>query len=194
MAGKSSQPVSDDSIIQAIREGNERMLVLLYERNYQTLKQHIVKNSIDSDKAQDIIQEAIIITWQNVMKPDFTLTAKLDTFIFSVARNLWLKELRKNKRTTQKEDFADYEFLGISADNQEVNEDVKVIIQKALVQTGDVCRKLLLYFYFDGLDMEQIGKLLGFNNSDTVKAKKYQCKKKLEEIIKSQYNIDDFLN
>ena len=32
-----------------------------------------------------------------------------------------------------------------------------------------------------------------FNNADTAKAKKYQCFKKLEEIVKRRYKMTDFL-
>jgi hypothetical protein len=41
--------------------------------------------------------------------------------------------------------------------------------------------------------MDTIAKRLQFNNADTAKAKKYQCFKKLEEIVKRRYKMTDFL-
>ena len=42
--------------------------------------------------------------------------------------------------------------------------------------------------------MANIADKLGFANTDTAKTKKYKCKKKLDEIIKSQYSESDFLD
>jgi hypothetical protein len=50
-----------------------------------------------------------------------------------------------------------------------------------------------MMFYFDGNDMEQIARKMQFANADTAKAKKYQCFKKLETLIKSRFNKSDFI-
>jgi hypothetical protein len=60
-------------------------------------------------------------------------------------------------------------------------------------EIGETCKKLLMMFYFDGNDMEQIARKMQFANADTAKAKKYQCFKKLETLIKSRFNKSDFI-
>jgi len=59
---------------------------------------------------------------------------------------------------------------------------------------GDTCRKVLSYYYFDGMSMQEIADRVGFANTDTAKTKKYKCKKKLDELIKTAYSAHDFLD
>jgi hypothetical protein len=42
--------------------------------------------------------------------------------------------------------------------------------------------------------MKDIAEKIGFANTDTAKTKKYKCKKKLDEVIKSLYSEHDFLD
>ncbi len=38
-------------------------------------------------------------------------------------------------------------------------------------------KKVLMYYYFDEMSMQDIADVLGFANTDTAKTKKYKCKK-----------------
>ena len=73
------------------------------------------------------------------------------------------------------------------------NERVR-IINECINSLGDTCRKILTYYYFDGMSMSDIAEKLGFANTDTAKTKKYKCKKKLDSLVKSQYSASDFLD
>jgi RNA polymerase sigma factor (sigma-70 family) len=57
------------------------------------------------------------------------------------------------------------------------------LVSEALGKIGEQCRKLLLLFYWEELSMDEIAAQLGFANADTAKAKKYQCKKALEDVL-----------
>ncbi|MFO0265838.1 MAG: RNA polymerase subunit sigma, partial [Cyclobacteriaceae bacterium] len=59
---------------------------------------------------------------------------------------------------------------------------------------GETCRKVLMYYYFDEMSMQEIAEKLGFANTDTAKTKKYKCKQKLDELVKIQYSAQDFLD
>lgn len=196
-AGK--QP-DDEQILLKIREGRQDMLVRLYERNYNSIRSYILRNNGNDADAEDILQEALVILWQQAQKPDFTLSSKLDTFIFAIAKNLWLKNLRKNHRITS-QDFQEEKnstlYFSVTDEDSESNflpdEERYKILYQYLKELGETCTQILQLFYFDGLDMEQIAAKLSFANAQTAKAKKYQCKKKLEEMIKKNYKIEDLL-
>ena len=68
------------------------------------------------------------------------------------------------------------------------------IINECINQLGETCRRILMYYYFDGLSMQDIADHLGFANTNTAKTKKYKCKKKLDELVKAQYSEQDFLD
>ncbi len=56
---------------------------------------------------------------------------------------------------------------------------------------GETCKKVLMYYYFEEMSMQDIAEKLGFANTDTAK-QKYKCKKKLDELVKAQYSEQDF--
>ena len=139
---------------------------------------------------EDILQDAVITVWQKAGRPDFELTAKLSTFLFAVAKNLWLKALNKAKRTESMEDH--HEHQAISAGPSINSADLRIVVAY-MDKIGDTCRQLLHLFYFEEQDMKEIAVQLNFANADTAKAKKYQCFKKLEQMVKTHFQKSDFI-
>lgn len=147
----------------------------------------IIRNNGSEHEAKDVYQDSLIIFWQKVRKGDFVLSSKISTFIFGICQRRWMKELeRKGKLNSDLPE--QHEIIDIHR-----NERIK-IINECLNELGDKCRRILIYYYFDNMTMEDIAKKLGMNNADTAKSKKYKCKAELDKIIKSKYSIQDFLD
>jgi RNA polymerase sigma factor (sigma-70 family) len=185
--------LSDDDIVSRIREGDENMLLLLYKKNLDKVKSYILRNSGNNEDVEDVFQECLIIAWQNIQNPSFTLQSQLDTYIFAICKNLWFKELRKKGRyvndnfeSTTPTETAEVFYSG-------EQDDMAAALSKYMDQIGDVCKELLSLFYFEKWDMEKIAAKLNLANADTAKAKKYQCKKKLEELMRKHFKKEDLL-
>ena len=125
----------------------------------------------------------------NARKPDFKLDAKASTYLFAVVRNLWLKQLDKRKRKTKLEDS--HEQIQKTEDKHATFD--LALVRKELNNMGDLCRKILLMYFFDGYDMKTIAEANDLSNANTAKSKKYQCLKELTHKVKSQYQKSDFL-
>lgn len=182
--------VSDEEIIKRIKNGDEHALVYLYEENYAAVKSYVLKNNGSHDDIEDIMQDALIALWQNVNKSRFELNARLSTYFYAIVKNLWLKQLAKTSRVDR---MYDGQGENMSEEGDRLGNFDKKVIMQEVMGLGDVCKKLLMYFYFDGLDMKVIAEKLNFANPQTVKAKKYQCFKKLEEKVKAKYSKSDFI-
>lgn len=180
----------EEKILARLRQGDQEVLVELYHSNFSMVRNHVVKNNGVVEDAEDLLQDALVVLWQNVRKPGFELTSKISTYIMAICKNLWLKQLGKNSRMMG-EEMIKPQAHSITPDNGQVMDLKK--IHEALDELGDTCRNILVMFYFDGYDMDTIARSLQFNNADTAKAKKYQCFKKLEEIVKRRYKMTDFL-
>lgn len=154
-----------------------------------SIRNLILKNQGSEMDAEDMLQEALIITWQKVVNPDFELSARLTTYVYAVARNLWLARLRKRGRMVLVED---HNSLEVEVEDRKENLDMK-LVKACMNEIGNTCKQLLGYFYFDGYSMEKIAGFMDFANADTAKAKKYQCIKKLEAVVKSRYKREDFI-
>ena len=86
--------VADHIVIERIEQGDEQMLKYLYKNHLRMVKNFVLKNSGAEDAVDDILQDTVIAVWRNVNKPNFLLQVKLSTYIMSIAKNLWYKELK----------------------------------------------------------------------------------------------------
>ena len=179
--------MKDSQILIGIKSGDESALDYIYKKNYKMMTRLVINNNGSEDEAKDIYQEAILIFWQKAQKKDFELTSKISTFIYSICQNLWRKELERKGRLSR-------EMKDGKVVNDFDKQEREKIINECISSLGDTCRKVLMYYYFDNLSMNDIAIKLGFANADTAKTKKYKCKKELDELIKSKYKATDFLD
>ena len=179
--------MKEKEIFERICQGDEKALEELYKKYYRMMTKLVITNSGTEQEAKDVYQDAIIVFWQKATSGNLTLTSKISTYIYSICQNLWRKELDRKKRLSNEEqDVAEHVDM-------EKAERIR-IIKNCINQLGDTCRKVLTYYYYEKMSMTEIATRLGFANTDTAKTKKYKCKKKLDELIKSQYSEKDFLD
>ncbi len=179
---------SDDLTLKRIRENDRSVLGELFNRYKRMIYSYVNNHGGNDRDAEDILQETIIVLWQKVNRSEFTLTAKLGTFMMAVAKNKWMAELRKQKRVVPQDIPETVENGNPSSLQKLLSDEQQDIIHRALDRIQPVCRKILLLYYFEEKPMAEIAKILGFANPKVVKSKKYQCKKSLEELVRKQLN------
>jgi RNA polymerase sigma factor (sigma-70 family) len=178
--------LNDDArILDLIRKGDEKALVLLYESNRKMVSAFVARNNGTHDDYEDLLQEALVILWERVRAGKFEYSAKLSTFLFGTVKNIWLRRLARARREipTDLQDEEQRDPSLSALDTLIENEETRAV-RDALEKIGEQCKKLLLLFYWEECSMEEIAKRLGFANAESVKSKKYQCKKSLEQILK----------
>jgi RNA polymerase sigma factor (sigma-70 family) len=179
---------TDQALIQRIRKGDENVLLEIYRNNINMVIKFVTDNSGYPEDGEDMLQDAVVVLWENAHKPDFDLTSKISTYLYSVVRNKWLRELTKRK-AGKIANIDDYEIPEETIDVLKKiihREEYKVILQ-CLELLGNTCRKILTMFYLEERGMEEIAHLMSFNSSDVAKAKKWQCKKELEQLVKRKF-------
>jgi len=107
----------------------------------------------------------------------------------AIAKNLWFKELKKRTKFKLVDEDNHLEH---GKDEMHLDMDQNIIVS-LVEQMDDNCRRLLSYFYFDGFSTKLIAEKLNYANANTVKSKKYQCFKKLQATVISQYKKEDLL-
>jgi len=149
----------------------------------------VLGNSGTLEDADDVLQEAIVVLWERIRSGRFEYVARLETFVYATAKNLWMRRLARARRERPSHEEDEHmEDPSLSALERMIDDESTHIIVQALESLGEPCRTLLLLFYWDELPMEEIAARLGFANAATAKSKKYQCKKALEHLVSERYH------
>lgn len=180
---KSSTHLTDDQFISGLKANNNEILNALYKKYYHLVLKLVVNNSGNSDLAQDLYQETIIAVYENVQKPQFQLNCQLQTYIYSIAKRLWLKQLKKNGNTYLFKEEEENDLV-------DVTEDVGFHLEKennilkmntSLDLLGEPCKTLIQDFYVNKKSMDEIAEKFGYTNADNAKTQKYKCLQRLKK-------------
>ena len=132
--------------------------------------------------AKDIFHEALLVTYQKVSQPGFCLSCQLSTYIFAVARRLWLKKLRGERPLA-------LQTVGMVDDIEE--EGIEELVRRMkrfklyedkFAQLSEGCRKLLQLF-LQGTPAEVIRQQFGYSSISYTRKRKCQCKAKLIKLV-----------
>jgi hypothetical protein len=182
---KPKEQFTDNDFMVGLLNGNNDVLSALYKKYYNIVLKFILYNSGTSAAAQDVYQETIIVLFESVKKPGFELKCQLQTYIFSIAKRLWLKELKKNGKTFLFKESEENNLVDVSEDLKEFDEKEAEIekMNNSLIDLGEPCSELIKDFYINKLSMEQIAEKFGYTNADNAKTQKYKCLQRLKKIF-----------
>jgi len=186
---------SVEEIIAGIRSRDNSVLQFVYKEYYPTVHHFIITNNGNADDAKDIFQECIIVIYRKLKDEDhFFLNSSFKTFIYSIARHLWLKHLRTLKYEGQKiNDHNKYVELKEEPFKIE-NEDLRMsLYQKYFRQLPEDCQKILSLTARD-VPQKEIASQLGFSSENYIKKRKHYCKEFLISKIKEDPLYHDLLD
>jgi RNA polymerase sigma factor (sigma-70 family) len=171
-------------LLAALKKNDQSAFEYLYRTYFTMVASYIQKNNGSSEDARDMFQEVLFVFYKKVSSdPNFELTSEIGTYLYSIAQNLWLNQLKKKNTVVYMEDTR---ILPDSADDtnseeaQIENETKYKSIAEALAAMKQECRDVIEAAFYKKLSGEEIAKLLGYTES-FVKVKKFRC---LEELRK----------
>ena len=127
---------SVEEIIIGIKARDNCVLQHVYKNYYPTIQNFILNNSGSDDDAKDIFQEAIIVIYRKVKEDKrFLLNSSFKTFMYSIARHLWLKQLRSKKIEDEK--ISDQQnFIELKEEPFKINaEDLRMNLYRSTLRT-----------------------------------------------------------
>lgn len=174
----------EQDLIERIKANDRTVLGEIYLRYEKMIVSYIKTHGGSDADAEDVLQESVIVLWKQVCSGTFKLTSKIGTYLMGVAKNKWREELRKHRKIYNLEETRDLPNEDTNTIDNIVTKEKIDLIYKALEVISPLCKKLLLLFYFEERNLEDISKILKFANTDVAKSKKYQCKKAIEETLR----------
>ncbi len=178
----------DQDILKQFVANDSKATALIYKENYPIIHSLVVNNNGYSDDAKDLLQEAMVVLFEKAKDAEFVLTCKITTYIYSVARRLWLKKLQYNAKNTTIADHVE-ETVAVEDDlEQHQNQNLQLeLMNDALAKIGEPCKGLLEAYYFNKMNMHDISEKFGYTNSENAKNQKYKCLVRLKKLFFAQY-------
>src|SRR5215471_19268179 len=140
----------------------------------------ILKNLRHEEDARDVVQTAFEKMWINRTDID---NAKCKSYLFTVAYNQMIDHLRKVKRITLKENLPEE-----ARTYDRPFHNTRKILEEALGRLGEVQRSLVLLKDYEGYSYEEIGQIMGLNESQ-VKVYLHRARVQLKSYLVKPENV-----
>ncbi|MEO5979353.1 MAG: sigma-70 family RNA polymerase sigma factor [Chryseolinea sp.] len=172
-------------LISEEKKTRESAWSFLYTFHYPSIRDFILRNNGTQHDALDIFQDTLLILRQNIKQNKYREESTLKTYIFGISRNLWIKELERNKKKSvltadalQAVTQSDYDYL--------MSIEVIGILMKDLQED---CQRVLHEFYYNHKSMEQLKNMFGVNSIQAMKNKKYRCLGYLTKLVRERTQL-----
>lgn len=177
-----SIPDEDAALMDRIREGHPEALESLVRRHQQSLVNFFRRMGAYMD-AEDLAQETFIRVYK--YRDRYRPTAKFTSFLYTVARHVWLDLLRQSRK--REELTRRLEADGPrSSDGGHPATRLKMDVDGALRRLPEKLRSVIVLSFYQGLKYEEIATVLRIPLG-TVKSRVFLALARLKEV----WNNDD---
>jgi RNA polymerase sigma factor (sigma-70 family) len=197
LSTKDLKQIDDEQLIAMLKDDKDAYVHIYNKHKEYSINflKSMYKNS--TSLVEEIYHDSVVVLYENLLKPDFKLTCKMQIYINSICRNQLLKQLKDSNKTTLLEDVDEdgdennkhlydasikdwYETQYDGINNEKV-EKLEVALKDLKGQKPD-CYEMVIQFYYKKKSMAEIAESLNHKNADTTKNLKSRCLKKLTEI------------
>lgn len=160
-------------------EKNSTDLLLEAKKFEKNLLNYFRRQGVSSSQDDDLVQETYLRLWN--YRDRYVPTAKLSTFLFTLARQVRIDALRaESRRLTREKDWA--EARPDIIDSSSVSVDAREDVRWALAQLSPEHREVIEFGVFQDLPYAEIAEILEIPLG-TVKSRMFNALKKLKEIF-----------
>ena len=176
------------SSLTSIRQQFEARLPELYPRIERAIRAYVAGTGLDS---QDLAQETFLKAAKSLHQ--YKETASLYTWVYRIARNTCIDEMRKlrrKRRTGSDQEFEDSRFSPPQSNTIERREQHD-LLHKVLTGMPDEARELIILKDLDALKYDEITEIMQMPEG-TVKSKLFRARLLLKKrMIEAGYQYED---
>ncbi len=187
------EDLPDKKIIRGILEHDSRIIHRVYNECFPMVERMVINSGGDLEQAKDVFQDGWIIIYRKLLQGKLELSCRFSTYIYAVCKKLWVSE--KKKRTTRMKPIPEDTQIVEEFDSElKLDEDrTKQLFYKHFGQLSDDCQKILI-LHFNNTPIEEIQKIMNYQNAHYTMDRKYRCKKSLMQRILSDPNFKSVQN
>ncbi|MEK7470309.1 MAG: sigma-70 family RNA polymerase sigma factor [Planctomycetota bacterium] len=186
-----ADPKHDIELMHRVKTGDRAAFGELYEIHKGPLFSFLFRLSWDKVVAEDCMQEVFIAVWKAA--PNWQPTAQVNTWLFRIARNIWINEGRKARRRptlfsflgptdedTPQPDFPDDEA---GPEESALSQEARGAVRRAIDQLPEHERMVVLLSEFEGMKYAEISEVLDIPIG-TVKSRMSSASERLRGLLR----------
>jgi RNA polymerase sigma factor (sigma-70 family) len=181
-------PMTGSEELEKLRNDPNHFTVIYSDYRDNTLR-WLSRYHKDYEEIQDVYQDAVLVLYENVKRPEFQLTASVQTYLNSICRNQLLTKHRKNSKMhlVAIDDYdAQITDWFHDNDNSPEKEERLSLLEKAFEAfriKNEKCYQILKMQYYDKFKMSKIADLVGLSNSRSAITQANKCRGKLYNLM-----------
>lgn len=170
---------TDDELAEKLKRGDESAFNVIFERHSKSLLRHLISMMGNVQEAEELLHESLMLMIKkiNFYEPRPDLTSSFKTWLFRLATNRAIDDIRKRKKSVAKEEEtypAEDETLELKEQEQNMN--------KYMDQLPPLQRTVLNLRVHDDLSYIEIAAICG-KDVNAIKQCLFQAKKSLKNYL-----------
>ena len=174
--------IPDEDLIDSLKKETGAAFAILYKKHFGVVASYVKRNNGSTADAEDIFQETIIVFLHKTRRPEFQLQASIKTYLYSIAKHLWLKRLRDDKNLrhdTFNPEFSESESFEFELEPEPSREQH---IENWLTKITSRCQQIIKAIFFYHIPMEMLMKKMGWKNKHTAANQQYKCIQQIKKV------------
>jgi RNA polymerase sigma-70 factor (ECF subfamily) len=193
----------DSVLMQRVREGDRDAFAELVDKYKQPIINFIARTLQDPTEAEDVAQNVFLQVYKAADR--YEINARFSTWIFTIARNLCLNEIRRRSRhpadSLDATHEGDEEHPGrqvedvrvIAPEKEVLNAELQQKIREILAELPENQRTAVLLCQQDEMSYEEIAKVIGCSMSAT-KSLIFRGRETLKQALKPYLKTGEWRN
>ncbi len=175
-----------DYFIKGILDSDEKVITKIYTLFFNKVLKFVIQNNGQKEDAEDVFQKALLqISARIKTKRLETIHSTFEAYLFTACKNLWRRELNKNKRSRVTNDGV----IELESDESDMasallEQERWELFREKLEKLSGNCKKVLMLF-LKKTPYSKIVEQMSYTSETVARQRVFKCKAKLIETIKA---------
>jgi RNA polymerase sigma-70 factor (ECF subfamily) len=155
--------LSEQEIVGAIRQGNERVFEVIFRKYYQSLCNYANSMLKEIDEAEEVVQNLFSGIWEK--RTDLEISISLKSYLYRAVHNHCLNRIKHLKIREEYQQYANsyYESSYESVSQSVMKNELERKIEEAIDKLPEQCRLIFRLSRFEELKYHEIAEQLGIS-------------------------------
>lgn len=159
---KESIVSSDEDIVREVQTGTHEAFGVLVERYEDKMKRYARRFLFGYEDAEDLVQEVFLKAYTNIYS--FDSTRKFSSWLYRIAHNEFINAIKKKGKEPvpffDPDSLFPHPIASEQTDEEITKQETSAQLEKCLDKIDAKYREILVLFYFEDMNYQQIADIL----------------------------------